>query len=259
MMMLTPPKPHTWARRHKTLPRSASRTISSAAPFVQNAHSQWTNHSARSCTCVVAFAVTTFPRAPGRRHLQAALGAPRLGQEGDAVLRRKVLHQLPQREVGLLRLRPAAACSLWHRRFSLAQVVQRQVQGSAFAPSRPLRFRGSCGMRSSGDVGSCRASAGHLTASNVDGRSQWYMCTWLHRGWGGWLWVWRRRGRRTEGGLRGGCPRRRRGAVHCVQRGVELRADSLIVPQVLHPAPRRAFKILGFSTMPYKSSWACTS
>ena len=51
---------------------------------------------------------------PERCHLQAALGAARLGQEGDAVLGREVLHQLPQREVGLLRLRPAAACSWWH-------------------------------------------------------------------------------------------------------------------------------------------------
>lgn len=46
-----------------------------------------------------------------RTDLQATLGAAGLGQEGDAVLRGKVLHQLPQREVLLLRLRPPAAFS----------------------------------------------------------------------------------------------------------------------------------------------------
>lgn len=46
----------------------------------------------------------------GAAHLQAALGATGLGQEGDAVLRRKVLHQLPQREVLLLRPPPACRC-----------------------------------------------------------------------------------------------------------------------------------------------------
>lgn len=90
------------------------------------------------------------------------------------MLRRKVLHQLPQREVGLLRLRPAAACCRDASSHNLAQLVQGQVRRKCLGAVKPLWCRGQPStsvLTLCGEV-RLRAYARYITARDHDRRLQ---------------------------------------------------------------------------------------